>query len=331
MKRSVTQFSLALTLFMCLLVTPAFAAKLIKIGHATPESDSMHIAWTFFKEEVEKRSNGQLKVEIFPNAALGNDRELSESVQFGEVTCASVSTSPLASFVSDLFILDVPFVFSERSDVWAALDGELGKALDKEMEKSGLVNLGYWENGFRNITNNARPIHVAADLKGIKLRTMENPIHMASWRALGANPTPMSFGEVFTALQQGTVDGQENPYALTFNSKFFEVSKYISNTRHIFTPYVPFINKGFLNGLPNDQREMILEVGREMAQYQRQVAEKLDEEARIAIESSDIKVTNLTPEERLTFRVAIEPALKLAEKRVSPATVKIFKETVLKQ
>ncbi|TVM32243.1 TRAP transporter substrate-binding protein [Oceanidesulfovibrio marinus] len=321
---------LVCALFLAVTVQSAHAEKVIKVGHATPETDAMHLAWVFFKEKVEARTNGGIRVEIYPNAALGNDRELYEAVMLGDVTCCSGSSSPLAAFVPDLFVLDVPFTFPSREAVWKALDGPLGQALDKKMAAKGIVNLGYWENGFRNITNNIRPIREAKDLEGIKLRTMENPIHMAAWKALGANPTPMSFGEVFTALQQGTVDGQENPYALIYNCKFFEVQKYISNTRHIFTSYIPVINKEFLDDLSDEEREIILTTGKEMRDYQRNLAVELEDKCRKGILDSGIEFADLTPEERSTFRIAIEPALEMAEERVSPETIEIFRNTVLK-
>lgn len=323
-----------MTLLLCALLLSAGAAqaaKTIKVGHATPVTDAMHLAWTFFKEKVEANSNGELQVEIFPNGALGNDRELAEAVMLGELACTSVSSSPLAAFVPDLFILDVPFSFTTRDSVWKALDGPLGQALDASMEKKGVVNLGYWENGFRNITNNVRPIRSPKDLEGVKLRTMENPIHMAAWKALGANPTPMSFGEVFTALQQGTVDGQENPYALIYHCKFYEVQKYISDSRHIFTAYVPIMSKEFLDDLSDEQRAVVLQAAKEMRDYQRQLAVKLDEECRKGIMDSGIEAAELTDEERRSFRVAIEPALEMAQERVSPEIVKTFRETVLEQ
>lgn len=321
---------IALSIFLFASGT-AFAEKTIKIGHATPTTDAMHKAWVFFKDKVERESNGSLRVEIYPNAALGNDRELTESVMMNEVTCTSVSSSPLAAFVRDLFILDIPFSFTSRESVWKALDGPLGEALNKKMKEKGVINLGYWENGFRNITNNKHPIHSPADLQGIKLRTMENPIHLAAWKALGANPTPMSFGEVFTALQQGTVDGQENPYALIYNSKFYEVQKYISNTRHIFTPYVPIMSMDFFDSLTDKEQEIILEAGAETTQYQRKIAKELDAESKRHILQSGIIATELTDEERKSFRQAIEPALTMVQKRVSAEIVNIFKETFLQQ
>ena len=297
----------------------------IKIGHVQPETDGMHKQWVFFKEQIEKRSKGEILVDIHPNGELGFDRELTEATQMGELPMTTATTSPVASFVPDLFILDVPFSFNDRKAVWDALDGELGIHLEKKMLEKGLVNLGFIENGFRNTTNNKRPIRKPEDLKGVKIRTMENPIHLVAWRELGANPTPMSYGEVFTALQQGTIDGQENPYAQISHMKFFEVQKYCTDTRHIYSVYVNFMNRAFFEKLSPEHQKLIKEVGREQALYQRKVAEELTDEAEKHIkDSGKTEMIYLTNEERAAFRVASGPALKLVKERVSPEVVEIF-------
>ena len=307
-------------------VTPAFAAPIVlKVGHVQPESDGMHKQWLFFKEQIEKRSNGEIQVQIHPNGELGSDRELTEAVQMGELTMTTATSSPVAAFVADLFILDVPFSFNSRTDVWGALDGELGEHLEKKMLERGLLNLGFAENGFRNTTNSTRPIRTPADLKGIKIRTMENPVHLAAWRALGANPTPMSYGEVFTALQQGTIDGQENPYAQISHMKFFEVQKYCTDTQHLYSVYINFMNREFFNKLSPEHQKLIVEIGREQALFQRKLAEELTNEAeKIIKDSGKTEMIYLTNEERAAFRIASGPALKLIRQRVSPEVVEIF-------
>ncbi|MCC8194314.1 MAG: TRAP transporter substrate-binding protein, partial [Deltaproteobacteria bacterium] len=300
------------------------AAVTIKVGHVQPTNDGMHLQWLFFKEQIEKRSNGDIKVEIYPNGELGFERELSEAVQMGELPMSTVTTSPLASFVPDLLILDVPFSWNNRKEVWDAMDGELGAFLNKKMADKGFVVLGWIENGFRNVTNNKRPIVKPEDLKGVKLRTMENPIHLAAWRALGANPTPMSYGEVFTALQQGTIDGQENPYAQIYHMKFYEVQKYLTDTQHMYSMYVNFMNKEYFDNLTKEQQKLILEVGHEQALYQRDLAERLSNEAGEKIRASGkTEFTNLTDEQRMAFRVASPPALELVKERASPEVVEL--------
>ena len=297
----------------------------IKVGHVQPVTDVVHLQWVFFKEQIEKKSNGEITVDIFPNGELGFERELTESVQMGELPMATSTTSPLASFVPDLLVLDVPFSFPSRKEVWGTLDGELGAYFEKKMLEKSFVVLGLVENGYRNITNNKRAIVTPDDLKGVKLRTMENPIHLAAWRALGANPTPMSYGEVFTALQQGTIDGQENPFAQIYHMKFYEVQKYISTTQHIYSVYVNFMNKAYFDKLSPAHQKLIKEVGREQALYQRDLAEKMSNEAGESIRASGkIEFTDLTNEQRMAFRVASSPALKLVKEKASPEAVEIY-------
>ena len=301
------------------------AAVTIKVGHVQPVTDVVHLQWVFFKEQIEKRSNGEIVVDIYPNGELGFERELTEAVQMGELPMTTSTTSPLASFVPDLLILDVPFSWNNRKEVWGALDGELGKHLEKKLMEKGFQPLGMIENGFRNVTNNKRAIVKPEDLKGVKLRTMENPIHLAAWRALGANPTPMSYGEVFTALQQGTIDGQENPFAQIYHMKFYEVQKYLSTTQHMYSVYVNFMNKAYFDKLSPEHQKLVLEVGREQALYQRDLAEKMSNEAGGKIrESGKIEFTDLTDEQRSAFRVASPPALKLVKERASAEVVEIF-------
>lgn len=301
------------------------AAVTIKVGHVQPVTDVVHLQWVFFKEQIEKRSNGEIIIDIYPNGELGFERELTEAVQMGELPMTTSTTSPLASFVPDLLILDVPFSWNNRKEVWGALDGELGAHLEKQLKAKGFQPLGMIENGFRNVTNNKRPIEKPEDLKGVKLRTMENPIHLAAWRALGANPTPMSYGEVFTALQQGTIDGQENPYAQIYHMKFYEVQKYLSTTQHMYSVYVNFMNKAYFDKLSPAHQKLVLEVGREQALYQRDLAEKMSNEAGEKIrESGKTQFTDLTDEQRKAFRVASPPALKLVKERASAEVVEIF-------
>jgi len=319
---SILVMSLALVFGFASLST---AAVTIKVGHVQPTTDSMHLQWVFFKEQIEKRSKGDIKVEIYPNGELGFERELSEAVQMGELPMSTVTTSPLASFVPDLLILDVPFSWNSRKEVWAAMDGELGEFLNKKMESKGFKVLGWIENGFRNTTNNKRPIAKPEDLEGVKLRTMENPIHLAAWRALGANPTPMSYGEVFTALQQGTIDGQENPYAQIYHMKFYEVQKYLTDTQHMYSMYVNFMNKEYFDKLTKDQQKLVIEVAREQALFQRELAERLSNEAGEKIRASGkTEFINLTDEQRMAFRVASPPALKLVKERASAEVVALF-------
>lgn len=303
------------------------APLVIKVGHALPASDPAHMGWTKFKQELEKRSNNRYLVEIFPNQELGSDRELVEACQMGEIQMATASPSNMATFVNDLFILDVPFSFNDRKDVFEKLDGELGKALEKSINSKGFFVLGWWENGFRHLSNNKRPVKVAEDLKGLKIRTMENPVHLTAWKAMGANPTPMVFGEVFTALQQGTIDGQENPYTIILTMRFYEVQKYVTETGHIFSPYVAMINEEYYKNLSTEDQAMFRECSAIAAAFQREAAIKfVDEAKQKIIADPGTQVVTLTPQERASFSAATKAALDSLNGRVNPEIIAIFKK-----
>jgi tripartite ATP-independent transporter DctP family solute receptor len=261
----------------------------------------MHAGWVEFKKIVEEKTGGKMKVEIFPNQQLGGDRELTEAVQMGNVTMTCPSSAPLASFENSFYALDIPFLFHNREKVYQVLDGEVGNKLLDSLSNIQLKGLGYWENGFRNLSNSKVPITKPEDLNGLKIRTMENEIHINTWKMLGANPTPIAFGELFTALQQKTVDGQENPMELIYTNRLYEVQKYITKTQHIYSAYIVFINKDFYEGLSQDYQKIIADAVKEAGIKQRKIAEENENKAIEAMESS-IEIISLTPEEQKAFK-----------------------------
>jgi len=309
-----------------LLVLPgqALAKVTMKIGHGVTENTAMHLGWVKFKELVEERTKGEIFIDIYPNQQLGGDRELVEATQLGNIAGTAPSTSPVAAFNANFFIFDVPFMFADRESVYKVLDGEPGKAVLKTCEKYNMKGLGYFENGFRNLTNSKRPVHKPADLQGLKLRTMENPLHLAAWNALGANPTPMAFGELFTALQQKTVDGQENPMELIFNNKFFEVQPYLTKSQHIYTPYVVLFNLELWNDLSAEQQDIIQKSMDEAIAYQRQVALDADKKAEAGIRNGGTEVSPLTPENLALFQDKVKVVLPEVKKRVDAPIYSLF-------
>ena len=310
-------FSLLLVAALFALPGQALAKTVMKIGHGAPEATAMHAGWLKFKELVEQRSKGEFVVEIYGNQQLGGDRELTEASQLGNITGCAASTANAAPFNADFFIFDVPFLFKDRADVYKMLDGAPGKAVLKSCEKVNIKGVGYMENGFRDLTNSRRPIRVPKDLEGIKLRTMENPIQLAAWRALGANPTPMAFGEVFTALQQKTVDGQENPMELIYNNKFFEVQPYFTLTHHIYSPYALMFNLEFWTGLKPEQQKMLQTAIDDAVNYQRELVTKSAENAEEAIRKNGNQIVTLTPEELAQFKEKVKVVLPMVKERVS--------------
>ena len=206
-------------------------------AHGAAENTSENESFLKFKELVEERSGGAVTVDLYPNQQLGGDREYTEAATQGNVTMGGPSTANIAPFVPAMNAFETPFLFSDRETVYAALDSEAGQALLDSLESAGLKGLGYFENGFRQLTTN-KEINSLADLKGLKIRVMENEVHLAIWEALGTNPSPLAFGELYSALQQKAFDAQENPAELIYNTKFYEVQDhvYLTNLHHLHEP-----------------------------------------------------------------------------------------------
>jgi tripartite ATP-independent transporter DctP family solute receptor len=234
---------------------PASAQTPLKMNISLAQNSSYGVAVDTFAREVEKRTQGRYKVQNFYSAALGAERESVEGVQLGTLDLTLTSTGPLPNFVPEVAILDIPFLFRDYAHARAVLDGPIGQDLLAKFTPKGMVALAWGENGFRHMTDSKRPIDSPADLKGLKMRTMENPIHIEAYRQFGILPTPMAFTEVFTALQQGTVDGQENPLSVITSAKLYEVQKYLALTGHVYSPAVILMNKGKWDALsPADKQ-----------------------------------------------------------------------------
>lgn len=310
MKRMCGVAALAAVLTV-VLTGAAFAAPeyVIKVGYILPENQSDHIIMRdVFKKDIEEKSGGKISVELYPNAQLGGDRELIESVQLGTVQVAIPATSALAGFDKRFQVFDLPFLFKSKETAFKALDGELGHKVDELLKPLGMRNLGYGENGYRHITNSRGPVHKPEDLKGIKLRTMENPLHLAFFKMLGANPTPMSFGELYTALQQGTVDGQENPVVLVYTSKFYEVQKFYSLTGHVYSATMLVANDDFFASMPEDLWKIVEDAGKRYVVEQRALAEVQEQEFLEELKKTGLQINELTPEEKQLFIDATLPA-----------------------
>ncbi|WP_319562814.1 TRAP transporter substrate-binding protein [Marispirochaeta sp.] len=248
---------------------------ILRIAHTHTEEGLYFKGSVRFKELVEANSNGRLIVEHYPNGQLGADKDIQESVKLGTLELG-LSSSPVVSLNDYFKLLDAPYLFVNRDHVSRALDGELGEKLAKPLEAQNIKHLGYWENGFRQITNNIRPINTPADLAGIKLRTPESPVRMSTFKAFGANPVAMSFTEVFGALQQGIIDGQENPLATIYQASLHEVQKYLSLSGHVYSAVHLLMNNELFNSLPPDLQKVLVDAGKETARYTRQLGAEAD-------------------------------------------------------
>ncbi len=303
MKKKLVLAAAVLSIGLFTAATGASAAPMkMKVAYVVPETQSTHIAAEkFFKPYVEKMSKGQIKVELYPNGQLGGDRQAIEAVGLGTIQMTIPAVAVLSGFEPRFQIFDLPFLFNSKQEAYKALDGKLGEKLNSYLPPLGLKNLAYAENGFRMITNNKGPITKPADLSRLKIRTMENPIHIATFKALNANPTPMSFGELYTGLQQKTVDAQENPIPLIYTSKFYEVQKYCSLTGHVYAATVLLVNDRWFNGLSKDLQKVLMDAGAIYRKEQRKLSDQQDKQMISELEKHGMKVNTLTPAEKAEF------------------------------
>lgn len=279
---------------------------LVKLGHDQPESSTHHQAALKWKELVEARTGGKIKVQIFPSSMLGSGVQTVEQLQAGAIEAASLPTGWVAPLAPSVQILDLPFLFPNRTIAHQVIDGPTGAAILEPLQKVNIVGVGFWESGFKQFTGNF-PIRQPSDYQGHKIRTMPAPVIQEQFKAFGAIPTTISFGELYSALQQRVVDGQENPIVTIAAMRFFEVQKHLTLSNHGFIAYVFMMNKPFLDKLPADQREILLTAARESTLFQRELLQKAEEDHLAMFRKSGIEIITLTPEQRAEFEKASRP------------------------
>jgi len=327
LKRIFVVMVLVLVLVLGLGMVSMAAEYTINAGIGLNDKSAQYKSLEFFKELVEKNSGGRISVELYHSSQLGDDREMMEALQMGiqEMTCPS--TAPIAPFINGFKVFDLPFLFPTNEAADYVLDGPVGQGLLKQLEDIGIIGLAYWENGYRQLTNSVRAVATPEDVKGLKIRTMENPIHLAAWRALGANPTPMAFGELFSAMQQGVVDGQENPWGTIYLQNFFEVQDYSTDTGHVYSPFVLMISKKFWDKLPEDLQAVVRDAAQKSKMHNRKLnramnAEYLEELKKV------MDVTILTPEQRAAFQEAVQPVYDQFSEEIGPELIEAVKSEI---
>lgn len=278
-------------------------AATIKFGIGHPPTHSFVKATEKFKELIEKRTNGQLKVEIFPSSQLGGEREMQEMVALGTL---EMSVSGITVIYEPLYaLLEAPFLYRDRDHIKKMQESAVVAELGQALLNKGIRLVGFYENGFRNITNSKRAINAPADVKGLKIRTPENLAQIETFKALGAVATPMAFSELYNALAQGVVDGQENPLQNIWNGKFYEVQKHLAMTGHIYNSAYILIAEKFWSGLPADQRKALAESIQEASNFQLEMVANLDKQL---LEDMKAKGMQVTMPDRNAFRTATAPA-----------------------
>ncbi|WP_134699484.1 TRAP transporter substrate-binding protein [Ammoniphilus sp. YIM 78166] len=308
---------------------PADQQRIIRAGIGLNDQHPQYKGLLNFKEIVEAETNGAIKVETYHSGQLGDDRTMMEALQLGTQEMTIPSTAPIANFVSDFSVYDIPFLFSsEEVADKVLLESEISQQLLDKLPAQGLIGLTYWENGFRNLTNSKRAVGAVADFKDLKIRTMENQLHLASFRALGANPTPMAFSELFTAMQQGTVDGQENPIATIYLQKFYEVQGHVSLTKHIYSPFVVLISKKFWDESTPEQQQILKKAAEEAGQLERQLNREANEKYLEELKKGGMTVTEISPEAREEMEALIAPVVDQFAERIGKDTVEKVRAAV---
>jgi TRAP-type transport system periplasmic protein len=277
----------------------------IGLNEDTPEAAGLKK----FAELINQKSGGKIKVQNFFSAQLGDDQKMTEALKSGTQEITIPSTSPLVGTVKEFGIFDFPFVFNTPEEADAVLDGPVGQKVLDKLPAHGLVGLAYWENGFRNLTNSKHPVEKAEDFKGLKIRTMQNKVHLEAFSALGANPSPMAFSEVFSALESKTVDGQENPLSTIESSKYNEVQPYLSLTNHVYTPFVFLVGKKFWDQLSDEEKKIFKDAAVEAGKFQRQANRDAQVKSLENLKSKGMKVNEVSKEEKAKMAEAVKPTV----------------------
>ena len=296
----------ALTLLGALAPTAIQAQTVLKIGYATARDSHYGVGSTTFCDEVERGTQGRYKCQHFANSALGGEREQIEALQLGTQDLLNTSTGPVGNFVPEMRIVDLPFLFRDYAHARKVLDGPIGQNMLAQFPKHGLVALAWTENGFRQMTNSKRDIVKPSDAAGLKMRTMENKVHMEGYKTFGIQPTPMAFPELFGALQQGTVDGQENPIPVILSAKFAQVQKHLSMTNHVYSPSLLLISPRTWDKVSAADKTVFLEAAKKGAAAQRKKVNDDEDQGIAQLEKAGMTVTRNV--DSAAFREAIKPA-----------------------
>lgn len=279
----------------------------IKLGHTGVVDHYYQEGSEEFARLINEKTNGRVTVEVYPSDQLGNQRSSVEGCQIGTQDMVLTSSMILANFDESIGVFDLPFLFPDRKAAYAAMDGEVAKDIEKKFEDKGLIILGWWENGFRHITTADTVVNTPEDLKGLKIRTPESAVYIDTFTALGAAPTPMAFGELFSALQLKTVDGQENPAGHVITQRFYEVQNNISLTGHFYTPEPLVMSKIVYDKMPADIQQALREAGKEAGEFERQRSEALEQEYLAQIKETGMVITN---PDIPAFQEAVKPVLE---------------------
>ena len=327
MKKLVISSLLAVSALALSVPAAAQEAIKLKLGHVAPTDEPYHQAAEKFAELVNKNTGGAVQIQIFPNSLLGGQRELLEGLQLGSVDITLTTAAVLSSFLPKTQVIELPFMFRDREHVYKVVDGPLAKEIYAGDEQKKMKVIDTWENGFRNITNNVRPIEKPEDMKGVKIRVMENKMYIEMFKALGANPTPMARGELFTGLQTKVIDGQENPLGQIYTSRFYEVQKYTTLSGHTYSPETVVFSLASWKKIPAKYQEEILKASTEAKKFNRELSAKMDKEYVGKLKEKGMTVTALTAQQIVPFQEKMMPVWDLFADKIGKDLIQKIKDT----
>ncbi|WP_338050821.1 TRAP transporter substrate-binding protein [Ramlibacter algicola] len=304
--------------------------RTIKFGHLNNTDHPVSLGVKKFAEVLAAKSGGKLKVQEFPSNQLGNELQQQSALQGGVQEMSAPATTSLAGIVKEFGLVDFPFAVSSYAQADALLDGPFGQALLAKLPEKGLVSLGYWDLGFRNVTNSKRPITKPEDLDGLKIRVIPNPVFLDTFKAFHANPVPMPFAELYGALESKAVDGQENPFAVILSNKFYEVNKYVSATNHVYAANIILVSKKFWDRLSPTEQKMMHDAANEARGYQRQVSRAAAQKAVGELQAKGMQYNEVSPAEQARMRAIAKPVTDKFAASYDPAIVKLYQSELAK-
>ncbi|OOH90909.1 hypothetical protein BMT54_03680 [Pasteurellaceae bacterium 15-036681] len=280
------------------------AETTLRFGYEAPRSDTQHTAAKKFNDLLKEKTKGEIKLSLFPDSTLGNAQTMISAVRGGTIDLEMSGSPNFSGLVQKMNIIDIPFIFKDREHAYAVLDGKIGQGLLKELEAQGLKGLAFWEVGFRSFSNSKHPVNGPDDIKGLKVRTNQNPMYIQAFSLLGANPVPMPLSELYTALETKAVDAQEHPVGIFWSAKLFEVQKHLSLTNHGYTPLIVVMNKAKFDALSPELQKAVVESAQEAGKYQRQL--NLDNEKEILAKLAKAGVSVIEKVDNQPFKAIIE-------------------------
>jgi TRAP-type transport system periplasmic protein len=283
---------------------PASAQTILKCGTATQPSHIYNQAVEYFAKLVADRSKGDIEIQLFPASQLGSERDMIEGLQLGSLEMTLTSTGPLGNFIPQVKLFNLPFLFKDRESCYRVLDGPIGTDIAALFTAIGIRSLGWYENGFRNITNSKRPIETPVDMHGLKIRVMEDDVFIQTMKDLGASPLPMAFGELYTALEQKAVDAQENPLAVIHSSRLFEVQKYLAMTGHFYSPALLLVSEIAWQRLTPEQRDILAGAATQARDHERRMSMEADRSLEAELKNEGMQVSH---PDKAAFVKAVAP------------------------